>query len=137
MPVILFIPRDESYSANFLIDFFSFNFGVLLSKDCTQMVNPYGLPLQTCNVLALFYIFNFIDINVFMSEYRMITHDMNITFVPVVDLCLDKFCMETNYMPDPNCIMLDQGRSSKINHFLHVMNRGNSIIPFTMEGVQC
>lgn len=135
MPVLLYIPSDSLYVANFLMDFFSFNFGVLVANDSVAM-QP-NLKLEMCNVLSLFYIFNFIDVNIFINEYIQISKELTISFVPIQELVLDKFCIDTGFINTGQYITMDQLFRARADHFLRMINSTATIIPFSMGGQQC
>ena len=132
MPVLIYIPTDSLYLAGFLRDFFRFNFGVSPAVD--SVVMPPDTKFEICNVYALFYLFDFIDINTFINLYLKVGRAMMISLVPIQDLVLTKFAGETGFMNSNQYYTRELLYQAKVDHFLRFMNSNTTIVPFTLEG---
>lgn len=137
MPVLLYVPTDSAYVIKFIIDFISFNFGFKITEDSlsiTTAIDQNVFITGMSNILATFYVFNFIDINVFINEYRQISRGFSVTLASIYDIVIDKIALETGFKDNGSYITRDELMNAKISHFLSILNSPTNVIPFTMVG---
>lgn len=136
MPILLYVPTDLLYVAKFLVDFINFNFAIGVSNDCVEvLLDTTRYREGMSNILALFYLFNFIDINLFVNEFKQVSNGMTITLPTIYEIFIERFCAETGLVIHNNdYIIRDQVFNAKVNHFINVLNSSNNVIPFSMIG---